>query len=134
MKREIKFKAKRKDGQGWAFGFYYEEILYKDLTIHYITSLDLNRHEIIEDTICEFIGKKDKNGVEIYEGDLLADYYPVDDEDESRGLHCNLLPVVWCGETLSWCVDGSFNKKECYLVNLVVYFGNHLEIKGNIHD
>ena len=87
-----------------------------------------------EEYIMQFTGLKDKNGVEIYEGDYLGDRFPIDEEDLSLGYHESLLLVVWCNKQLMWCVDVSFAKDGSYLTSLVDYFGEFLEVKGNIYE
>lgn len=84
--------------------------------------------------LMQYTGIKDKNGKEIYEGDILSDPFPIDYEDLSKGYHEGFLPVIWCPETLQWCVDASFAKDGSYPTSMVEYFGNHLEVKGNIHE
>ena len=87
-----------------------------------------------EDIVMQSIGLKDKDGDEIFEGDLLIDRYPVDEENLSSGYNESFLPVVWCDKQLMWCVDASFAKDGSYLTSLVEYFGEFLEVKGNIYE
>lgn len=68
---EILFKAKRKDGKGWVEGFYFPVIIDeikraflipcgvdcpKDITIEEL------QVEVIPETVCQYIGREDKNG------------------------------------------------------------------------
>lgn len=84
--------------------------------------------------VTKYTGKDDKNGVMIYEGDFLVDRVPLDEEDLSLGYVESHMPVVWCKEKLMWCVDASFDKDGSYLTSLVDYFGDFLEVDGNIFE
>jgi hypothetical protein len=131
MKKEILFKAKRKFYGNWIEGIPTFDMKYL-FNSENIDSPD--NYEIDPETICQFIGETDKNGVKIYEGDYLVDKYPVYDEDLSEGYYEDLLPVVWCKKQLMWCVDTSYAKDGSYLTSLVEYFGDFLEVKGNMCD
>jgi hypothetical protein len=69
--------------------------------------------------------RKDRNGVEIFEGDYLVDRY---EEGES------LYQVVYCPRLMAWAIDTSYSKNGSQIVSIHDYFGNCLEVKKNTHE
>lgn len=73
----IKFKAKRLDGKGWVEGSLIRSttgIKERAYIVDNFSSMsDYSVIGVDPSTVCQFTGLKDKNGVEIWEGDYLAD-------------------------------------------------------------
>jgi hypothetical protein len=71
--------------------------------------------------------RKDRNGVEIFEGDYL-----VDREEYEDGTIESLFQVVYCPRLMAWAIDISYAQDGSRTESIHDYFGDCLEVKNPV--
>lgn len=141
MKREIKFRGKSKKTRKWLYGYLGEskfrilDYVYTDKVIFdNVLSFNTDNSAYVikdlsveEETICQFTGLYDKNGTDIYEGDVLR---------INNGAVICLLVVTWNAEVGSWCLRFKEELKEGTrpLGRWLCDRDYDIELIGNIYD
>ena len=126
MNREIKFKAKRKDNNEWTYGYLEKQAVKGEE--YYITSpcneWINNCHIVIPETISQYTGLKDKNGVEIYENDILQLFDTINEPREK-------VTIKWNNESACYEVLQLNGNHYSFDVRAAI---NPCEVLGNIFD
>ena len=124
--REIKFRGQRLDNREWVYGGYYGDE--KRAWIVVVTPTEYGRsilkYEVDPSTVEQYTGLKDKNGKEIWEGDIVDCW--------SEGV--NAQGEVQQRKDGLWIIYPAWQKRVMWGLCPDKYSNTTVEVIGNIHE
>ena len=115
--REIKIRGKRLDNGEWVYG----DLLHLVDGVYISNDNGNNMAQVYPDTVCQFTGYVDKNGKEIYEGDVIH-------------IGPDYSVVIWVEDLGGFYLKVDYAKLPCTNPLGAMLCRYDFKVIGNIHD